>query len=91
MCADKIVTALGFGIAVSTMSGIPTSETDPIVGYRNHRYFLLFILFLMSGIISFDILTVACRYSILYSLSTLTDRYTRKRTGIYAHAPMVIL
>ncbi|ORY23544.1 DHHC palmitoyltransferase-domain-containing protein [Naematelia encephala] len=28
------------------------------VGYRNHRYFLLFVIFLISGIVSFDFLTI---------------------------------
>lgn len=30
------------------------------VGYKNHRAFLLFVLFLVSGVIFFDRLTVAC-------------------------------
>lgn len=45
----------------------------------------------MSGIVSFDVLTVACESPSQVPSIRLTTRCTRERTSLHSYPPMVIL
>ena len=46
-------------------SGLLISALTCAVGFRNHRYFLFFVLFLIAGILLFDHLCIACTFDML--------------------------